>query len=577
MAMKKTPRRAGLALLAAMFLLACEGPAGPVGEQGPVGEPGEPGGQGSPGPGLLVTGVDLSQNGTVYLVAGASTVVYATVSPDSAVFQWVEWASGDPGVVGVTRVPRSGVFAGPESAVRLDALSPGTSVVTATSMGAGGGVISASVTVTVRHFPSLHVGIAAGAIHRTVWAAGVPVSLTGPHGFAGVGAQVRGRGNTTWWNMGEKRPFRVRFDQVRPMFGSAYAARDWTVIAAASDHTLVRQYAAYFLGRMLCYQAFAPAGHFVHVYLDGEYRGLYMLSDQMQVNQGRAELRADFDPAMSEFFLEWCMRSAGEEFHLVVCRLDTVGGNDVNQGVHRLVFVVEFPGSGLLRQNLGHMEFVTDFLTRVDRAVYGGDYGEVSGLIDVASFVDFYLVQELFKNHDSWWSSLFFQLKQTPAGPRLFAGPLWDFDLSAGNAYFGRASSYAPEGVHTARLNPWFRNLMEAGWFRQRADDRWGRIRDNEVAAMVDRIWYLTGTYRRCFERNFERWPDKLGQNVWDNRTVFATPPTVRAIPDFIGNVEYLTDWLARRKTWMDGFLAPVLPAAAMLVEPAVVPPAGGF
>ena len=570
---KKMLKLVGFIPITAMFVLmiaACEDLTGSSG-QGPQD--------------VLVTGMSLSQTSPLSLDRGAHIVVYATVSPETAVFQWVEWVSSDPDVVSVARMPRAGVLTGPESAARLDALSAGTSTITATAMGGGAEEPTATITVTVtaRYLPSLHVGMAANAIHRNNWASGIMISLTGTDGFdfENVSAQVRGRGNTTWWAMGEKRPFRIRFDQARPMFGSDYSARDWTIIANAADYSMLRQYSAYFLGRMLYYQSFAPAGHFVHVYLDGEYRGVYMISDQMQVNPGRAELTANNNPALSEFFLEWCGRSTDEEFHFLVCREETASASDVSLRVDRLVFVVEFPGGGILRQNLGHMEFVADFMTRVDRAIYGGDYGEVSQLIDVASFVDFYLVQELFRNHDSFWSSLFFQLKRTTDGSRLFAGPVWDFDLSAGNNFDGR-SDYGPQGTWTARWNPWFRHLMDTEWFSQRVAERWGRIRDNEVAAMVDRIWELVGIYRFCFERNFERWPDKLGQNVWREDMSFQTPPTVMAIPDFIGNVEYLADWLGQRITWMDGFLAPVSPAEAMrsrLITPMDIPPipAGGF
>jgi len=395
-------------------------------------------------------------------------------------------------------------------------------------------------------FPSLRLTIAADEIHRTIWAPNIMVSLENAgqaYEFANATAQVRGRGNSTWHFMGDKRPFRIRFDSARPMFGSAYSARDWTVIANAMDYSLMRQYSAYFLGRMLDGQCFAPAGHFVHVYLDGEYRGVYMVSDQMQVLvPGRAELASNLDPALSEYFLEWCGRSGGDEFSVVV----QVAGNARSQDIP---FVIDFPGGGILRQGLGHKDFVAGFLDDVSRAIHRGHRDEISRLIDLNSFVDFYLVQELFKNHDSFWSSLFFQIRQVEGSPRLFAGPLWDFDHSSGGGDDG-VSDYSPRGAWVARWNGWFRSLMGTEWFSQQAARRWNEIRGVEVARMIGRIWELAETYRSCFERNFERWPDKLGQYLW------RTPPEVQAIPDFIGNVEYLVDWLERRIVWMNGFFA---------------------
>jgi len=56
---------------------------------------------------------------------------------------------------------------------------------------------------------------------------------------------------------------------------------------------------------------------------------------------------------------------------------------------------------------------------------------------------------------------------------------------------------------------------------------------DNKVSVMIERIRQLTITYQVCFERNFDRWDNKLGNFLW------RTPPSVIAIPTFMGQVDY--------------------------------------
>jgi len=401
-----------------------------------------------------------------------------------------------------------------------------------------------------RAFPSLHVGISSGDIHRTVWTGGIAVSLSGARegsDFEGALAQVRGRGNSTWFSMGEKRPFRIRFNDPRPMFGSGFAARDWTLIANALDYTLMRNYSAYFLGRMLDGQSFAPSGNFVHLYLNGEYRGVYMVSDQLQVHEGRVELAGNEVPTLSEYFLEWCRRAenSGDVYFVI----PALAGTST-----RVPFIIDFPGGGILRQNLGHVEFAHSFVESADLAMWRGYRDEVSRIIDVDSFIDYYLVQELFRNHDVGWSSLRFGIRQTEDGPKLFAGPLWDFDFSSGSAY-QRGFPYLPQGEWATRWNPWFRHLMRTDWFSQKVGERWERIKDNELAKMIERIWELAEAYGPCFERNFERWPGKLGGNVF-TISGYQTSPSVMAIPDFAGNVVYLVAWLEQRISWMNWFFA---------------------
>ena len=56
--------------------------------------------------------------------------------------------------------------------------------------------------------------------------------------------------------------------------------------------------------------------------------------------------------------------------------------------------------------------------------------------IDVDSFVRWYLVNEVFRNVDAnMWSSCWMY---KPRGGKLFMGPLWDFDLAAGNVELRR-------------------------------------------------------------------------------------------------------------------------------------------
>jgi len=397
--------------------------------------------------------------------------------------------------------------------------------------------------------PSLHLSIAPyerggpNALHRNIWR-DTTVSLSGtPFAFGEVGAQARGRGNSSWAAMGNKRPLRFRFrhyvdgvrnDTPRPMFGSSYSAMDWTLIANAVDHSLMRSYAAYFLGHLLSGLDFSPARHFLHLYMNGEYRGVYMLSDQMEA--GRMGLLANrgLPPYRNDYFLEMCHRVPEEN----------AGYSYVYFIVQGQPFEIRYPGNAIRRE--GGWDFAKNFMHMVDAALVSGDVGAISRLIDIPSFIDFYLVQELFKNRDVGFSSVFFQIRQVNGNPKLFAGPLWDFDLSSGS-HFNRDwnSDRSPQGAWAATQNRFFRYLMNTDWFREKAGARWSEIRNDEVQEMIARIRHLSATYRSCFERNFRRWPNK---NVW------VTAPELVRMP-FAGQVDFLINWLERRKVWMDGFL----------------------
>ena len=381
--------------------------------------------------------------------------------------------------------------------------------------------------------PSLHITIDARDIHRHDWQE-VIVSLDGSdYEFDETEARIRGRGNSTWRYMGEKRPFRIRFDTARPMFGSDYAARDWVFLANAIDYSMMRNYAAYYLAYLFGRAGFAPARHFVHVYTNGEYRGVYMLSDQVQVHYGRVDITLDRDPALSEYLIEWCRHHKSPD--------------DVYFVVNGIPFVIKHTSSRY--ETDGHVAFASEFITQIDTAIRSLDFETLEPLICVPSFVDLYLVNEFTKNADVSFSSLNFTIRRRANGTRLVAGPIWDFDQSAGGSYAHWYPDYSPRRIWAALSNTWFAHMILIPEFRDEVARRWYEVRDDQIVTMIERLEELAAIYRACFERNFERWPDKLGNYLW------RTPATVVAIPTFVGQVEYLTDWFRQRAVWMDGWL----------------------
>jgi len=98
----------------------------------------------------VVTHITLSHTGTLRIPIGESRIVYATVTPETAVFQWVEWTA-DNEYVSIARTPRprAGIFAGPETAISISGNELGTATITATAMGSGPVEISATLTVEV--------------------------------------------------------------------------------------------------------------------------------------------------------------------------------------------------------------------------------------------------------------------------------------------------------------------------------------------------------------------------------------------------------------------------------------------
>jgi hypothetical protein len=270
------------------------------------------------------------------------------------------------------------------------------------------------------------------------------------------------------------------------------------------------------------------------VYINGEYFGVFHISDQVnEAVEGRSSLRFDFQPEKSEYMLELDTRFCELEGIFLFLRDDS-SFIQVNGRYHD----IRFPR----RRNLtdGHREYALNFMTAVDTAINQRNFDEISRLIDIDSFVDSYLIHEFFHDFDVRRASLFMQIRGYGENRRLYKGPLWDFDTAAGAGALGSF-------VLQASRNTWFRNLMLTPKFVEATVNRWNEIKDNEIVKTINQIVYTAARYQQSFERNFDVWPI-MGVEMW------PTPRVKWEIDTFVGQVDYLVDFLYARKAFLDSF-----------------------
>lgn len=343
--------------------------------------------------------------------------------------------------------------------------------------------------------------------------------------------QIRGRGNYSWTST-EKKSYRVKFDSKVNLLGQGKGkAKSWTLLAIHCDKSLLRTEAAFYFASKLDNLPFVSSSSFVELYLNGEYLGVYEVCDQIQVNA----CRVDIDDS-----------GTGTDIGYLV-ELDQNASEDVIRISNGDTFEVK---SDYVNQE--QLDFIADYLSQCIEAIESGDRAAVEALIDVPSAVDAYLVEEYMKNLDVGWGSFYFA---KPAGGKLRFGPVWDFDLCAGNAENDSHDLRFKTWKYTYVGNPyfddmqqsnWFLALRRCDWFNELVAERWAeaRVYADET---VTHIGELAEAYQTCFERNFERWP------------IFSTkinrePYEILRIRSFMGQVNYLKDWLTKRANWLSDF-----------------------
>lgn len=151
-----------------------------------------------------------------------------------------------------------------------------------------------------------------------------------------------------------------------------------------------------------------PASRFVNVVLNGHYKGLYILSEPVDRREDHVDVSVD------GFILEddaYWWNADGYVIHTPKLALP-------------MAYTFKYPDDKDISE--GYVESVKKYLVEVENAIYGGQ--DLSGLIDLRSFVNWLLAHDILGTWDALGANIFLFRKDWSPQSLLQMGPLWDFD-----------------------------------------------------------------------------------------------------------------------------------------------------
>ena len=379
--------------------------------------------------------------------------------------------------------------------------------------------------------------------------------------------RIKLRGNSTLG--AAKKPFRIKFDSKQSLFGLE-KSKDWVLLANYYDKSNLRNYLAYLTANKMTNLGFQPSSIFVDVYFNGEYYGLFTLCEQMEVNPGRVDIEDNISvDGINSFLLEADERAKEEYpghqgFAYVTSGGPLYGYYDFalkHPDADDYVEALELQYSedeeereeakALLSQHIKDVTWLQEFLDNVSRAVY--TRSNYKKYIDVPSFIDFYLVQEMFKNLDVGSTSQFYVVDQADEVVKLKAGPVWDFDLSAGvvdetssNVYGG----YMYTDLFMRQRDYYSRSLFEDDEYLNLVKERYTEIREDVILSIFDELDLAKELLANAQQRNIERWPLTQDRITWVEQ--YALSANYYAIPTLQAHIDHLENTLKERLQIMD-------------------------
>jgi hypothetical protein len=331
------------------------------------------------------------------------------------------------------------------------------------------------------------------------------------------------------------------------------AESDWIFSAPYSDKSLMRNAITYQLGRKIGYD-WQPRFKYCEAYLNGDYIGVYMLIEKIKRGSNRVDINKLKPDEISGDNL-----TGG--YIVKVDKISGLGADEYfyshpsvsypNTFDYAFTYVTPKYNEIVIQQK----SYIQNYLITLQNILNGSSFKDpVNGFrkyMDVNSFIDFQIMNEFNNNVDGYRYSTFFYKKRDSDGGKLFAGPLWDFDLCYGNVNYDPMCLATDEwlykryGTNGNWSMHWWYRLMEDPDYNHAFAARWKQLRtgpfatDSIMATLDDDI----KTMGAAVDRNYKRWPI-LGQYVWPNNFVGDT---------YLEEVIYLKSWITDRLNWMDG------------------------
>ncbi|MEE0236450.1 MAG: CotH kinase family protein [Bacteroidales bacterium] len=336
---------------------------------------------------------------------------------------------------------------------------------------------------------------------------------------------IRGRGNSTW--SFPKKPWKVKLDEKASLLGMP-ADKEWALLANYADRTLIRNIVAMKLSE-ICGFSWTPRMRSVEVYLNNEYQGVYTLCEHKKVSKDRVDIDVvgendnSGDAVTGGYYLE-----IEEQQDETTCW-------GTSMGVPMMFSDPEEPTAQQLA-------YVKDMFESFEQALWARNWSQTSGYpkyIDVDSFVDYYIVQELTKNIDGNLRKSSFITKER--GKKMEMYHLWDFDLTLGNCgYFWGNVGNGPENFWI-RLDKWFPHLFNDPAFVQKVQKRWNELMP-EFSKIPDFIDEQALYLDKAQQRNFKVW------SIWESVDWVYFP----SLGSYEKEVDYLKEFYTERLQWLD-------------------------
>ncbi len=331
------------------------------------------------------------------------------------------------------------------------------------------------------------------------------------------------------------------------------AENDWVLLSNFNDRSLLKNLMSFKLFREM--GNYSPRAQLCEVLIDSSYKGIYLIAEKIKRDGNRVKISNISakdtlgDALTGGYILQQNLWNVNNSFQSNYSPIDHPGFD-----VH---FIYEFPDESKIHPK--QKKYIAAFVDSLETALYSSNFSDpVLGYrkyLDVKSFIDYFLVNEVARNADGFKKSVFFNKDKYSKGGKLKAGPVWDFDW-AWKSIQGCDIYEGYSGAGWAHLNNdcpadnystgWYVRLLQDSTFSNELRCTYENYRQtmldtNMIFAFIDSMGLLV---ENAQSRHFKKWPI-LGVSG-------PAPDFGPVATTYYGELDSLKSWISTRIKWLD-------------------------
>lgn len=340
--------------------------------------------------------------------------------------------------------------------------------------------------------------------------------------------QIKARGNYTRTKYAKK-PFKLKLDKKQPMLGLS-KSKHFAIIPHADDNLgHLRNFTGFNLGHRM-ELPWTPDQQPLEVVINGDYRGLYFLTESIRVEEGRLEIAelddnaTDLDKVSGGYLVE--MDNYYEENQI---RFEEKNRPDGKDKTIAITFDTPEEYSDI------QLRFVTDQFHAINDAI-GERSDAIWNYLDLDDAARYYIVKEIMADAEAYNGSTFL-FRDRGENQKWHFSPLWDF----GNAFNGHVDEYFSD-LGYKFTNAWIPSMRLNGMFMDKVKETWKWYMSNKYDGIYEDIDIIAARLTTAVIYDYERWHDapvpEGGNKVCDNRDILQYAETVK------NRLQWKCEWL---------------------------------